>query len=86
MASLKSTLSDEMVTRGFRQKRVAAMKATSSIHASASPPNSVLWWFVRPGNTVLVTEVCESLILCAITASLSVCVILYCFLLRVYQS
>ena len=42
IASLKSTLSEDMVTKGLRQKRVAAINATSSIHASASPPNKVL--------------------------------------------
>ena len=39
---LKSMRSVDTVTSGKRQKRVAAMNDTSSIHASAVPPNRVL--------------------------------------------
>ena len=40
---LKSMRSVETVTSGRRQKRVAVMNETSSIQASAVPPNRVLW-------------------------------------------
>ena len=43
IACLKSIRSLDTVTSGRRQKRVAAMKDTSSIQASAVPPNRVLW-------------------------------------------
>jgi hypothetical protein len=43
---LKSIRSVDTVTSGRRQKRVAAMNDTSSIQASAVPPNRVLWWLV----------------------------------------
>ncbi|MNE94358.1 hypothetical protein D3C80_1923140 [compost metagenome] len=62
----------DTVTSGRRQKRVAAMNDTSSIQASAVPPNRVLWWLVVDGNTALVTRVTDSSVRRSISCSLGV--------------
>src|SRR6218665_1082015 len=62
----------ETVTNGKRQNRVAVMNDTSSIQASAVPPNRVLWWLVVGGNTALVTRVSDNSVRRWISTSLGV--------------